>query len=77
MSGVVVELLPRLLRRPIRLSIAETSSIEVRAYTRAVIRDDVCVSKLVRALASHGLTFSNDPDLGLVIHPMPASLDAS
>lgn len=76
MVGVVVDLLPRLLRRPIRLA-APVSSIEVRSYTRAVIRDDVCVSTLARALASHGLTFSNDPDLGLVVHPISISLDAS
>jgi hypothetical protein len=43
----------------------------VHDHQRAAIRDDVQVSTLVRALATHGLTLSNDPELGLVIRPMP------
>jgi hypothetical protein len=43
----------------------------LHAYQRAAIREDVCIVTLAHALASHGLTISNDPDLGLVIHPLP------
>jgi hypothetical protein len=75
MNGVVVDLLPRLLRRPIKLRVPKqpAASIEVRAYQRAAIREDVCPVVLARALTAYGLTFSNDPDLGLVVHPMPGN----
>jgi len=74
MTGRVVDLLPRLTRRPITLRVPyqpPPSKVVVTHYQRAAIREDVCISVLAHALASHGLTFSNDPALGLVIHPMP------
>lgn len=75
-SGVVVELLPRLLRRPLRMtSPAETD--EEHTYQRAAIRGDVCPVTLARALAGHRLMFTVDESLGIVIKPMPDFMDAS
>ena len=75
-SGVVVEILPRLLRRPIRLAVAAEPDGE-HTYQRAAIRGDVCPVTLARALAQHRLMFTVDDALGIVIQPMPDFLDAS
>jgi hypothetical protein len=50
---------------------------QVHTYQSAAIRDDVCPVVLARALAMHGLTFSVEADLGVVIKPMPEPLNAS
>lgn len=77
MSGDnVIHLFPRLLSKPLRVRVhrpppAAVAGLEVHQFTRAVIRDDVPITTLAEALASHGLTFSTDRDLGVVIHPMP------
>ena len=55
--------------RPVPATPAPT--LPVVSHQRAAIRDDVPITTLVEALASHGLTFSSDPIHGLVIHPMP------
>ena len=55
----VIDLHDRL-RRALKLR----APIEVREYQRAAIDPDVCV-------ATHGLTLSNDRELGLVIHNLP------
>ena len=68
MSTKVTALFPRL-RRPLRL-VAHAVD-DSPAYTACAIRDDVGVVELLRALNEHGLTLSNDPDVGaLVIHPV-------
>lgn len=41
------------------------------AYTAVSVRDDVPLVRLIEALTLHGLTLSNVPRVGLVIHPAP------
>ena len=76
MSTKVTALFPRL-RRPLRL-VAHVVD-DSHAYTACAIRDDVGVVELLRALNEHGLTLSNDPDVGaIVIHPVrPEPPDAA
>lgn len=53
--------------RPVPVSELE---LPVVSHQRAAIHEDVPITTLVEALASHGLTMSSDPVHGLVIHPM-------
>ncbi|HSW34696.1 MAG TPA: hypothetical protein VLH36_13880 [Steroidobacteraceae bacterium] len=55
--------------RPVQ--VAPKLDLPVVSHLKAAVRDDVPITTLVEALASHGLTFSSDPVHGLVIHPMP------
>lgn len=71
-NGNVINLRERLLR-PIRLRMSrapEAPEILITHYQRAAIREDVPVTLLAAALATHGLTFTVDPDIGVIIHPM-------
>ena len=54
--------------RPVQ--VAPKLDLPVVSHQRAAIREDVPITTLVEALASHGLTMSSDPVHGLVIHPM-------
>lgn len=45
-------------------------SFQVCGYQQAAIHESVGVGQLVKALTSHGLTISNLPGLGIVIHPV-------
>lgn len=47
------------------------------AYTAVSVRDDVPLVRLIEALTLHGLTLSNVPRVGLVIHPAPPDVAAS
>ena len=76
MTGVVVELLPRLLRRPLRMTAPVEPEYD-HTFQRAAIRGDVCPVVLARALAGHRLMFTVDESLGIVIQPMPDFMDAS
>jgi hypothetical protein len=50
---------------------ASELKLPVVSHQRAAIHEDVPITTLVEALASHGLTMSSDPVHGIVIHPMP------
>lgn len=55
--------------RPVQ--VAPKLDLPVISHLKAAVRDDVPITTLVEALASHGLTISSHPVHGIVIHPMP------
>ena len=55
--------------RPVQ--VAPKLDLPVVSHQRAAIHEDVPITTLVEALASHGLTMSSHPEHGLVIHTMP------
>ena len=63
MSNVVT------LRRPApRIKFPSKPGLEVVTYLPAAIHENVPIAKLVGALTRHGLTLSNVPGHGIVIH---------